>query len=103
MAKHVFVVDEDVDIYNEEEVWWAIATRLQADTGISIINNCAGSTLDPSRYGENRSERGTQVSKMVFDATRPATLPFSERIAPPPDVWQRIKLEDYIQGWAPPR
>ena len=29
--KHVVVVDEDVNVFNDEEVLWAIATRFQAD------------------------------------------------------------------------
>ncbi|MBI3090819.1 MAG: UbiD family decarboxylase [Candidatus Tectomicrobia bacterium] len=100
-AKHVFVVDDDVDIYNDEEVLWAVATRLEADIGLSTISHCTGAHLDPSAYGEKRFERGHMTTKMIVDATRPATLPFSERITPPADVWARIKLEDYIEGWTP--
>ncbi|MBI3092186.1 MAG: UbiD family decarboxylase [Candidatus Tectomicrobia bacterium] len=98
--KHVFVVDEDVDIYNEEEVLWAVATRLEADQDISIISHCLGANLDPSAYGERRFEPGHMTTKVIFDATRPVTLPFSERITPPKEVWDRIKLEDYIDGWS---
>ncbi|MDI9258720.1 UbiD family decarboxylase [Alicyclobacillus sendaiensis] len=46
--KHVVVVDEDVDIYNPEEVEWAIATRFQADRDLVIVSNSQGSKLDPS-------------------------------------------------------
>ena len=30
-AKHIWVYDEDIDIYNNEEREWAMATRFQAD------------------------------------------------------------------------
>lgn len=35
--KHVVVVDDDVDIFNPEDVEWAIATRCQADQDVFII------------------------------------------------------------------
>jgi len=46
--KHCIVVDEDVDIYDPNEVEWAIATRVQADKDIYIYTNQRGSSLDPS-------------------------------------------------------
>jgi len=35
-------------------------------------------------------------TKLIIDATKPATLPFSDRIHPPADAWARIRLEDYL-------
>jgi len=52
--------------------------------------------LNPAAYGEVRHQKGSMNSKLIIDATRPATLPFAERIEPPRDVWERIRLEDYI-------
>lgn len=65
--KMVVVVDEDVDVFNEQEVLWAMATRLQADKGVSIIPQHLGMgvTLDPSTDELSRS------SKMGIDATKP--------------------------------
>ena len=94
--KMVVVVDDDIDIYNEEQVIWAIATRLEGDIGLTMIPNILGAHLDPSAYGEVRTEKGPMQTKLIVDATRPATLPFAERIFPPKDVWNRVKLEDYI-------
>ena len=37
-------------------------------------------------------------TKLVIDATRPATLPFAERIYPHKETWDRIKLDEYIDG-----
>ncbi len=96
--KIAVVVNEDIDIYNEEEVWWAVATHFEADTGLALIPNAVGSHLNPSAYGEVRTDKGPMNTKMVIDATRPATLPFATRIRPPKDVWDRIRLEDYIDG-----
>ena len=95
--KIAVVVDDDVDIYDEEQVLWAISTSFQADRDLAVIPNAMGAHLDPSAYGEVRTQPGPMQSKMVIDATRPATLPFADRIVPPQDVWDRIKLEDVIQ------
>lgn len=62
--KRVIVVDKDIDIYNDNDVEWALATRFQADRGI-IVKNERGSSLDPSSYKDNIT------SKMGMDATMP--------------------------------
>ncbi len=62
--KHVVVVDNDVDIFNMEEVEWAIATRFQGDEDLFIIPSALGSRLDPST-------RNGLGAKMGIDATAP--------------------------------
>ncbi|NJE07478.1 UbiD family decarboxylase [Thermococcus sp. M39] len=62
--KHVVVVDEDVNIYDDREVEWAIATRFQADRDLVIIPNARGSSLDPS------AEKSL-TAKWGIDATKP--------------------------------
>jgi 2,5-furandicarboxylate decarboxylase 1 len=65
-CKHVFVVDQDIDIYNPQEVEWALATRFQGDRGLVIKDKERGSSLDPS------AEEGTHLTtKVGFDLTRP--------------------------------
>lgn len=65
-CKHIFVVDEDIDIYNPQEVEWAFATRFQADRDLIIQGREQGSSLDPS------SDPGTHLTtKVGFDLTRP--------------------------------
>ena len=96
--KIAVVVDDDVDIYDEEQVLWAIATHCEADRDLTIIPNAMGAHLNPSAYGEIRHQKGPMNTKMVIDATRPVTIPFAERIRPPKEAWDRIRLEDYIPG-----
>lgn len=62
--KRVIVVDEDIDIYDDRDVEWALATRYQADEGL-IVRKEKGSSLDPSSYG------GNVTSKTGMDATMP--------------------------------
>lgn len=65
--KMVVVVDEDVDVFDERQVLWAMATRLQADRGVTIVpqHMGMGCTLDPS------TDELSRTSKMGIDATKP--------------------------------
>jgi len=60
--KQVIIVDEDINIFDDREVEWAVATRMQGDRIISIPG-AAGSSLDPSIE--------TTTYKIGFDATIP--------------------------------
>lgn len=62
--KHVIVVDEDVDIFDPKDVFWAIATRVQGDKDVMIVPRAYGPDLDPS------SEEGV-TAKIGIDATAP--------------------------------
>lgn len=62
--KQVVVVDMDVNIDDETEIEWAVATRFQADRDLVIVSGAQGSKLDPS------SDNGISA-KMGIDATKP--------------------------------
>jgi len=68
--KHAIVVDDDIDVFNPEEVEWAIATRFQADEDLIIVHGVRGSTLDPSADMETGL-----TTKVGLDATRPLNYP----------------------------
>ncbi len=91
------VVDEDIDVFNEEEVLWAIATRVRADQDIVIIPGVLGDPLCPTSYDETGVKRGQMISKVIIDATKPVNLPFPPRVTPPEDLWESIKVEDYFK------
>ncbi|HUJ84921.1 MAG TPA: UbiD family decarboxylase [Candidatus Acidoferrales bacterium] len=67
--KHVVVVDEDINIYDSNEVEWAIATRFQADKNTVILSNQPGSSLDPS--GDLSEGKKATTAKAGLDATIP--------------------------------
>lgn len=94
--KTAVVVDDDIDVYNEHEVLWAVATRVEADLDVSIIPRVTGAHLDPSAYDETRYKRGHMTSKVIVDATKPIDLPFATRITPSLELWASMKLDDYI-------
>ena len=95
-VKHVIVVDDDIDIYDDQEVLWAVATRVQADVDCSIVTNSFGAHLDPTAYGETRSERGPMTTKVIIDTTRPLSRQFAERVRPAKDLWDSVDLRDYV-------
>lgn len=64
-VKLVTVVDDDVDIFDDEQVAWAVATRVQADRDLLVIPRTRGSSLDPSADGGVTAKAG-------IDATVPA-------------------------------
>lgn len=88
--KHVVVVDSDIDVFNEREVLFAVATRVQADQAIDIIRHTRGGTLDPSQTEK------TEGAKLIIDATKPVEKPFEERVAVPKDVMKRIGLDEWV-------
>jgi len=62
--KHVVVVDEDIDIFDMQDVEFAIATRVKGDMDIMIIPNVRGSSLDP------RGAPDGTTTKVGIDATK---------------------------------
>jgi UbiD family decarboxylase len=90
-VKNVFVVDADVDPFNEEEVMWAFATRVQADQDVDIIKNVKGNTLDPSQTDD------IMTAKMIVDATKPVRRPFASRVEVPREVRARFPLERFLK------
>ncbi len=92
-AKHVFVFDDDIDVYNSTEILWAVATRVQPHRQVSILQpTFTGNYLDPTVVDE------TKTSVMIVDATRPLDRPFSPVSKVPDEAMARIKVEDYIPG-----
>jgi 2,5-furandicarboxylate decarboxylase 1 len=89
--KRVVVVDHDVDVFDDRQVNWALATRCQPDRDITIITNARGSDLDPSTREDG------YTAKWGVDATaKPSLATFTPRHRVPPDVWQRLRIEDYL-------
>lgn len=62
--KLAVAVDDDIDVFNEEEVLWALATRFQADTGMFVVPRVFCNRLDPSAVDG-------MSAKMGLDATAP--------------------------------
>lgn len=82
-VKNVFVVDPDIDIFSDEQMEWALATRFQAERDLMIQSGFRTVPLDPSLRGARTA------SKAGFDLTLPllapgAERPIQERVPEPP-------------------
>ena len=87
--KLVIVVDDDIDVFDESEVLWAVATRMQADRDLVVISGSLGAMLDPSA-----DDRGV-TAKLGIDATRPFGEPFAEKLVMSAEkmAWARALVE----------
>lgn len=71
--KHIFIVDEDVDCFDMNDVLWAMNTRFQGDVDIITIPGVRCHPLDPSNdpeYSPSIKNHGI-ACKTIFDCTVP--------------------------------
>lgn len=83
--KNVFVVDEDVDVFDPNDVEWAITAWAQADRDVVILSDAQGIPIDPSIY-----KSGLLTAKLGIDATHKRKPEEEERVRPHPDYLKRI-------------
>ena len=86
--KVCIAVDEDVDIYNMEEVMWSFMTRGRADTRTTVIPNMPGFYRDPHK---------DHWGRLLLDATAPfgRGADFHRKRIPGEET---IKLENYLKS-----
>ena len=88
--KRVVVVDHDVDVFDDRQMTWAIATRCQPDRDLVVVTHARGSDLDPSTREDG------YTAKWGVDATaKPSLAGYTPRHRVPPEVWSRIDLKDF--------
>ena len=92
LLKHVIIVDDDIDVFDEEQVLWAVSNRFQADRGLVVIPNAQGSELDPS------AGPGGINAKMGLDATKPLSG-FAPELRVPDEIMKKITLEDFLPNF----
>ena len=61
-VRHITIVDEDIDVFDDDEITWAMATRFNADKDIS----CRRASCRRSMPIPNADADGL-VSKVGFD------------------------------------
>jgi 2,5-furandicarboxylate decarboxylase 1 len=72
-VKHVFVVDPDIDVFSDDQMDWALATRFQADRDLVLQDRMRAMPLDPSLAGSHHT------AKAGFDLTLPFLRPGMKR------------------------
>jgi UbiD family decarboxylase len=65
-VKNVFVVDPDIDIFSDEQMEWALATRFQPDRDFVVASSFRTIPLDPSL-----DSHGSLGAKAGYDLTMP--------------------------------
>jgi UbiD family decarboxylase len=81
----IVVVDDDIDVFNEEDVLWAVNTYVDPARDVSFISNMG-----------RDSERMIGNGRILIDATRPTHIAFPSQLRVPPDAMDRVRLEDWL-------
>ncbi len=71
LNRFTIVVDDDIDPTNENDVWWAMASRCDPKTSIEVINNCWASPLDPRLEPTKRAAGDFSSSRAIINACKP--------------------------------
>jgi len=92
--KLAIIVDDDIDVFDESDVLWAMATRVQADRDLVVIQGSLGAILDPSASPEGLT------AKLGIDATRRFGEASAEKLVmtEAPMEWARRLLERLGRG-----
>ena len=95
--KHIILVDEDVDLFDSDDVLWAMTTRYQGDKNTIFIPGVHCHQLDPSQdpaFDPGITGPGI-TTKTIFDCTVPFHLK---------EMFTRAKFKDidatpYLPEW----
>ena len=94
--KHVILVDEDVDIFDTNDVLWAMTTRYQGDVSTAFIPGVRCHPLDPSQspaFSHSIGESGVSC-KTIFDCTVPYRLKDQFKRAP----FAHVDLDRFLKN-----
>jgi 4-hydroxy-3-polyprenylbenzoate decarboxylase len=92
-GKYTIVVDDDIDPSNWDEVAWAISTRVDPETAISLLHGHLNTPLDPSVSPEKRAKGDYTMARVIINACRPYhwIKDFAPVITSPPELRKRIR------------
>jgi 2,5-furandicarboxylate decarboxylase 1 len=91
--KYVVAVDDDINVFNEPEVLWAVSLRTQPIKDTLMVPKAQGAGLDPSTP---MGPTGRVSSKMGIDATKPFGVPYSTIGTIPAERLAAMSLRDYL-------
>jgi len=95
--KMAIVVDDDIDVFDEEQVLWAVAFRFEADRDLVLIPYALGAHLNPSAYSLDRNKRGILQTRIIIDATWPVKGFEKAPVAKAPEkILTKISEEDAL-------
>lgn len=91
-GRYIITVDDDIDPSNLDEVLWAVSTRVNPETAISIVPGYLTSALDPTLSPEKRQRKDLTTAKVFIDAC----WPFHWKDAVPPVIRSSEELRNKI-------
>ncbi len=95
-VKLAIVTDDDIDIYNPDELDWAMTFRVQADQDVLVVSGARGKHIDPSvRAGALGKGGLPTTAKLGIDATIPEGVPRSHYERLRTFAKDAVRLEDY--------
>lgn len=106
----IVVVDDDIDVFDEKAVSWAIGTRFDAHQDLQVVPRWNGpGGLLPTNYAYD--ELGTRTARMssavIVDATKPAPpIRYPERAYVPDSARATVDPEranDMVSDFHPPQ
>jgi len=73
LCKHIYLIDDDVDIYSSEDILWALTTRFQPSRDMHV-KKLPGWEMDPSQSRGYLSDIKALNESIIFDLTAPLFL-----------------------------
>jgi UbiD family decarboxylase len=92
-GRFVVVVDDDVDVYDMNDVLWAMTTRCDPRRDIHIVDRAWSGPLDPAIHPDHRGFN----SRCIVDATRP--WEWRDRFADPVVTPEMARATRERWGW----
>lgn len=86
MFNWVVLVDREIDVFNEQDVIWAILTNVDPKRDVDMIQNAY--TLFDTAAG---------YTKLIIDATQPLDRPFPEMLRVPEEAMKRVDIDEWIE------
>ena len=95
-VKLAIVTDDDIDIYDPDQLDWAMTFRVQADRDVLVVPNGRGKHIDPSVRAGSLGKGGlATTAKLGIDATIPEGVPRSHYERLRYFAKDAVRLEDY--------
>ncbi len=92
LIKNVILVDQDIDPRDADQLFWALAMRVNPERDVEIIKEMVGVSLDPALPPEERISGRNRASKMIIDATEPVKKAgFPDVCLPEPEILARVE------------
>jgi len=96
-VKLAIVTDDDIDIYDPDDLDWAMTFRVQADHDVLIIPGARGKHIDPSVRAWALGKGGLPTTaKLGIDATIPEGVPKEQYERLRYFARDSVRLEDYL-------